>query len=197
MAQSQTNTTPSPKKIAWATAAAFAVAVLVVVGAILPAEYGLDPLGTGRAFGLLALSRVQPIDVESGEYMTDVLELRLAPTEWVESTYELEEGASMLFSWEASGVVSYNFHSAPDGSPPGYAESYDAQVSDRAHGAYTAPFTGVHGWYWENQGEDYVTIQLTTAGFYARAHQARDRVSGYRPLRNARGEPLDTSEDQR
>lgn len=197
MVETQTTTTPTPKKIAWASAAAFVVAVLVVVGAVLPAEYGLDPLGTGGAFGLLALSRVQPIEFESGEYMTDVLELELAPSEWAESTYELEEGASMLFSWEASGIVSYNFHSAPHGSPPGYAESYDAQVSDRAHGAYTALFTGVHGWYWENRGEDYVTIELTTAGFYASAHQARDRVSGFRPLRNARGELLDTPDDER
>ena len=194
MAGTPTSTTPSPRKIAWASAAAFVVAVLVVVGAVLPAEYGLDPIGTGGAFGLVALSRVQPIASEDAEYMTDMVELELAPTEWVESTYELEEGSSMLFSWKASGVVSYNFHSAPDGSPPGYAESFDAQESDRAHGAYTAPFTGVHGWYWENQGADYVTIQLTTAGFYTRAHEARARVGGFRSLRNARGELLETRE---
>ena len=191
MTDTQTTTTPSPRKIAWASAAALLVAVLVVVGAVLPAEYGLDPIGTGEAFGLLALSRVQPIAAESDEYMTDMLELELAPGEWVESTYELDEGASMLFSWTASGDVSYNFHSAPDGAPPGYAESYDAQESDRAHGAYIAPFTGVHGWYWENRGEEYVTIELTTAGFYSSAHQARPRVSGFRSLRNARGQLLE------
>ena len=62
--------TPSPMKIAWASVAAF------VVAAVLPAEYGLDPLGTGEAFGLLALSRVQPVATESAEYKTDVLELQ-------------------------------------------------------------------------------------------------------------------------
>ena len=191
MTATQTTMPPSPRRIASASAAAFVVAVLIVVGAVLPAEYGLDPLGTGKALGLLALSRVQPIEAEDREYMTDVLELELAPTEWVESTYELEEGASMLFSWTASGTVSYNFHSAPDGAPPGYAESFDAEERDRAYGAYTAPFTGVHGWYWENRGSASVTIELTTAGFYSRPHLARDRATGFRSLRNARGEPAE------
>ncbi len=186
----QSNDTPSTRNIAWATGAAFLVAVVVVVAIVLPAEYGIDPLGTGGAFGLLGLSRVQPIGAENDTYKTDILELELAPTEWAESTYRLEEGSSMLFSWEATGAVSFNFHSAPDGAPAGYAESFDSQEVDRANGSYTAPFTGIHGWYWENLGSDYVTVRLTTAGFYSEAHQARDRVSGFRPLRDARGELL-------
>ena len=191
----QTTDLPSTRNIAWATAAAFIVAVAVVVAVVLPAEYGIDPLGTGGAFGLLGLSRVQPIGAEDDAYKTDILELELAPTEWAESTYRLEEGASMLFSWEATGAVSFNFHSAPDGAPAGYAESFDSQEVDRAHGSYTAPFTGIHGWYWENLGSDYVTVRLTTAGFYSEAHQARDRVSGFRPLRDALGELLEPSDE--
>lgn len=183
----RTNDTPSTRNIAWATAAAFLIAVLVVVAVVLPAEYGIDPLGTGGVFGLLGLSRVQPIGAEDDPYKVDTFELELAPSEWAESTYRFEEGSSMLFSWEATGPVSFNFHSSPDGAPAGYAESFDSREADRADGSYTAPFTGTHGWYWENLGSDYVTIRFTSAGFYSEAHQARDRVSGFRPLRNARG----------
>ena len=188
MTATQTTVPYSSRRIALASSSALVAAVLIVVGAVLPAEYGLDPLGTGGALGLLALSRVQPIEAEDAEYMTDVLEIELVPGEWVESTYEIEEGSSMLFSWTASGAVSYNFHSAPDGAPPGYAESFDAEEQDRAYGAYTAPFTGVHGWYWENRGSASVTITLTTVGFYSRPHLARDRATGFRSLRDARGE---------
>ena len=191
----ETHDTPSARNIAWATAAALIAAVMVVIGVVLPAEYGFDPLGTGGALGLLGLSRVQPIGAEDAEYKTDILELELAPTEWAESTYRLEEGSSMLFSWEATGAVSFNFHSAPDGAPPGYAESFDAQETERANGSYTAPFTGIHGWYWENLGSDYVTIRLTTAGFYSEAHEARDRVNGFRTLRSARGELLERPDE--
>ena len=191
----QSSSKPSARRLAWVTIASFAVAVVVVVGVVLPAEYGLDPLGTGSAFGLLGLSRVQPIAPEETEYKTDVLELELAPTEWVESTYRLAEGASMLFSWEATGAVSFNFHSAPDGAPPGYAESFDAEETAGEHVSYIAPFSGIHGWYWENLGSDYVTIRLATAGFYSEAHLARDRVTGVRPLRDARGKLLDRTDE--
>ena len=190
----QIQTAPSGKRVAIASGTALLVALVVVVAAVLPAEYGLDPLGTGRTFGLLALSQVQPIGASEMAYKTDMVELNLAPTGWVESTYRLQEGASMVFSWESNGVVSYNFHSAPDGAPPGFAQSFDAQESNSAHGSYTAPFTGVHGWYWENLGPDYVTITLTTAGFYDSAHEARARVSGNRPLTDPRGRPLPSPE---
>jgi hypothetical protein len=46
---------PSAKKLAFATGAALAVAALVLVTAVLPAEFGIDPLGTGKALGLLDL----------------------------------------------------------------------------------------------------------------------------------------------
>ena len=51
---------PSVRKLAIATGGALLVAVLVVVGAVMPAEYGIDPIGTGRVLGLLALSQDQP-----------------------------------------------------------------------------------------------------------------------------------------
>ena len=174
----------------FASIISLAVAFVVVVGAVLPAEYGLDPLGTGRVLGLLALSQVQPITAAETAYRTDQVDLQLAPTEWVESTYRMDAGAGMVYSWNATGVVRYNFHSAPDDAPPGYAQTFDAQDADHAYGSYAAPFTGVHGWYWENHGSEYVTITLTTAGFYTSAHEVRDRVSGNRRLADPRGRPI-------
>ena len=181
----------SVKRLGIAALASLLVAALVFVGAILPAERGVDPLGTGELFGLLALAQVVAITAEEDEYRIDSYELSLRPTEWVEYTYRIQEGGTMVYSWTATGPLAYNFHSAPDGAPPGYAESFDAQENDVAHGSYVAPFTGVHGWYWENLGSEDVTITLSTAGFYRDAHVARDRADGYRTLRDPRGNPLD------
>ena len=47
---------PSMKKIAMATVIALAVAAILLVTAILPAEYGIDPLGTGKAMRLTELA---------------------------------------------------------------------------------------------------------------------------------------------
>jgi hypothetical protein len=186
----ETTGAASPRRILVASALALVVAVLVLVTAVLPAEYGIDPLGTGEAFGLLALSRISPIQSESGEYRLDSAELKLGPYEWVEYSYRLEEGAGMLYTWQATGRVSYNLHSAPDGAPPGFADSFDAQESDQAHGTYVAPYSGVHGWYWENVGEEPLVINLTTAGFYSDARETRDRVGGYHDLTDVRGNTI-------
>ena len=177
----------SIKKLSVAALGSVLIAALVFVGAVLPAEYGLDPLGTGEALGLLALAQVVAVTAEDGEYRTDTLELRLAPAEWVEYTYRLQEGGAMVYTWLATSSVEYNFHSAPDGAPPGYAESFDSAASVTANGSYVAPFTGIHGWYWENPGTEELTITLSTAGFYRDAHVARDRADGYRDLMDARG----------
>ncbi len=39
----------------------------------------------------------------------------------------------------------------------------------------TAPFTGIHGWYWENAGKGDLTITLTTSGFYTAAEELRPK----------------------
>ena len=49
-------TTYAPRSIITATLAAIVVAALVFVAAILPAEYGSDPLGTGALLWLTALA---------------------------------------------------------------------------------------------------------------------------------------------
>lgn len=48
-------TPPSRRALALATLAAFGIALLVLVLFVLPAEYGIDPTGVGKAIGLTAL----------------------------------------------------------------------------------------------------------------------------------------------
>jgi len=48
---------PSLGKIVAATVAALIVACVILVTVVLPAEYGIDPLGTGKALGLGDLAR--------------------------------------------------------------------------------------------------------------------------------------------
>ncbi|MEO8466330.1 MAG: hypothetical protein ABI640_13380 [Gammaproteobacteria bacterium] len=46
---------PSGKRLALSVVTALAVAVIVLVAAVLPAEYGIDPTGVGRLLGLTEL----------------------------------------------------------------------------------------------------------------------------------------------
>ena len=178
---------PSRRRILIASAAALMTAVVVLLVAVLPAEYGIDPLGTGQLLGLLALSQERPIAARDVEYRVDSTELQLLPGEWLEYKYYLEAGASMVYSWQSSAVLSYDFHGQPDGAAGRFAESFDIGDSDQGHGSYAAPFAGIHGWYWENKGTTQVTINLSSAGFYGHAYEGRDRVNGTHEVSDLRG----------
>ena len=63
-------------------------------------------------------------------------------------------------------------------------QSFDKAERREANGSFTAPFSGIHGWFWENPGADPVTVRLASAGFYTSAVEIRsDRSRQPRPLR--------------
>ena len=185
----------SKGKILGATLIAMVVAGILLVVAILPAEYGIDPLGTGKAMGLtgLAAAGEETGTTTSGpvleaptikgtfvsqpkRYKIDSREIKLGLGEGVEIKYHMEKGAGMVYSWivsPANEKVFYEFHAEPDEKPAGagedYYESYelDDQVGkSESHGTFIAPNTGIHGWFWENATGVPVTVKLVTAGFY-------------------------------
>ena len=182
---------PSKGAIAKATGIALAVAIVILFTAVLPAEYGIDPLKTGRAFGLTDLAKskadakpaaptaaaASPAPVIAGAYTSqaarykvDTEDLTLRPNEGVEIKYHMQKGSVMVYAWKANGNVRFEFHGEPDKKPnKDYYESYELDNKagkDHSYGSFTAPSTGIHGWFWENKTDKEVEIHLTTAGFY-------------------------------
>jgi hypothetical protein len=179
---------PSKSTLLKATATAAGVAALLLVTVVLPAEYGLDPLGAGAVLGLTQISASDPLPEETaavanqaaltpvaegpldhyaGEYKSDVVEFDIGPYEYVEYKYRLAQGATMLYSWQASAELIHDMHGERDGAPANSAESFEKRNRQQASGSFTAPFSGLHGWYWENPGGDSVHVRLATAGFYS------------------------------
>ncbi len=167
-----------------ATMIALVIAAVVLVTTVLPAEYGIDPLGVGRALGLTDLfaagsgeeAAATPATVTPGlagpvfprpyEWRLDSREFTVSPGTGMEFKYELDRGATMLYSWKANGFVDYDFHTEPEGKPSSASDSFDKGTSSQRRGGYTAPYDGIHGWYWENTSNRPVTVTLNTAGFY-------------------------------
>lgn len=98
----------------------------------------------------------------------------LTPKEGMEYKYRLEKGAGLLFSWTSTAPLHFELHSESATEPKGYAETFDKHdARDAAHGNYIAPFSGIHGWYWENRTDRQVMIRLTTAGDYTESLEFR------------------------
>src|SRR5262245_12375797 len=129
---------PSKRRLANATAIAMAIAAGLLVTVVLPAEYGIDPLRTGAAFGLTQISASAPppeaitnpnsattlapvtegpVAHYSSEYKVDSVEFEIGPYEYVEYKYRLEKGASMLYSWTANADLIHDLHGERDGAP--------------------------------------------------------------------------------
>jgi hypothetical protein len=104
-------------------------------------------------------------------YKVDRHQITLKPKEGIEYKYEMEKGATMVYSWKTGGIkVHHEFHGEPEGAPRGYADTYlKEDAVDQSHGTFLAPSKGIHGWYWENRTDKDVTVTITAAGFFSRA----------------------------
>jgi hypothetical protein len=168
------------------------VAGVVLVTVVLPAEFDMDPLGTGEMLGLVVLSEsgsggtmVGDIPVRSdgiiahrSSYRIDERTFDLAPGEFVEYKYRLEQGRSMLYSWTASFWVRSEMHSERDGAPAGTAEFFEVlEEALQGHGSYVAPFPGIHGWYWHNESDRPVTVTIHATGFFTMSTEFRADVA--------------------
>jgi hypothetical protein len=177
-------TSPPPrsgKKLLIGSLAAIAVAAVALVVFVLPAEYGIDPTGAGRALGLTKLAEPQMNEEQlRGARRTGVLTLSdqplqrdqwddewqvvLGPYEGIELKYTLDEGGAMDFEWEATDTVEYDLHSHPFEGGTELTESYAVDEGERMQGRYVAAFTGLHGWYWQNRNLEDVTLTVRAAG---------------------------------
>ena len=107
-----------------------------LVAVVLPAEYNLDPLGTGAALGLVVLSdpasgeipvRSDGLTPQPSAYRIDRRSFDLEPGAFVEYKYRLEAGEAIVYSWTAINTVRSEMHSEPDGAPEGEAEFFEVQ----------------------------------------------------------------------
>lgn len=167
------------------------LAALIVLGAILPAEFNRDPLGVGKLSGLSRLwapaettvdpraggvARAREYDIP---FRTDVVEIPLgdfmagADKSELEYKVRMPKDATLTYSWEVVGTTELrDFHFDQHGHTtpkPGEAmtvATYKQGFGLKQQGALTAPFDGIQGWQFSNSSETPVVVKLRLAGFY-------------------------------
>jgi len=104
-----------------------------------------------------------------GPLKTDRWQYELMPYEHIEMKYRLAKGQPLIFAWHANAPVHYDMHSVPDAGGDPATESF--AITDGADQAavYVAPFTGIHGWFWQNQSLQPVTVTIDATGGFTGA----------------------------
>lgn len=185
---------PSTRALMRSTLVAVMIAGVLLVGVVLPAEYGVDPVGIGRVLGLTEMGRIKmelareadgtdavassivsdgsgarvaAVGDDSGPAWRDSVTVALAPGKGIEVKLLMTKGQQAVYLWRAdSADVSYNAHGEPPNPPKGFAHGYGRGVSRGASGDLVAAFDGIHGWFWRNRSEHTVRITLLTRGEY-------------------------------
>ncbi len=192
-----TNTTDQPlptrRELIRATGIALAVAIALLVTAILPAEYGVDPLGVGGALGL---DKLNVASANAEEIVPDAEGLPLEGTalsradtglksetltvvvpayEGIELKAEMKAGQSLAFDWRTDGSALYtDMHGEPPNAGENEFTSYWKENQQSAgQGTLVAQFEGTHGWYWQNMSEDPVTVTVDVSGFYQKIYEKK------------------------
>ena len=93
----------------------------------------------------------------------------LLPYEGIEMKYRMAQGQPMIFAWKASAPVQYDEHSVPDQGGNDATESFAITNGPAQTAVYVAPFTGIHGWFWQNQSLENVTVTIDSLGGYTGA----------------------------
>lgn len=191
---------PSTGSLLKATGIAALVAALILIVAVLPAEYGIDPTGIGARLGLKSLSaapaapapapepavsaplQADPLPTPSAlsavwkspsAYRSDELSLTLRPDQGAEIKALMRKGERLVFSWTTEGgAVNFDMHGERlDAKKDEFTSYWKGRAASDGNGAFEAPFDGTHGWYWRNRGKQPVTVRVKTSGFYEKLYR--------------------------
>jgi len=171
---SLTPTLPSMRTLLLSTAGAAGVAGILLLTAILPAEYGIDPTGVGKILGLtqLAPGYVGPepeteASTQSGGFREDVTAIDIPAGQELEYKLRITSGALLDYAWQVDqGMIYSDLHGEPVEGAGSYAESFLVGRAQSTKGSLEAPFEGLHGWYWKNENAHPVRVTLRTRGIY-------------------------------
>jgi len=178
-------------KVLALTAGGFVVASVAMFGAILPAEFNVDPLGIGKATGLSRLWAPPEVAFDTSKagtgplareyevgFRTDTIEIPLRDGDDQTRGNELEykvrmkKDATLIYEWSVAEIANpeefyYDFHghTVVEGQEMVVA-TYKQATGTNVKGALTAPFDGVHGWFLQNQSEKAVVVKIKLSGFY-------------------------------
>ena len=130
--------------------------------------------------------------VDNGQVQwEDTITITIPARSGKEYKFHVVENDSFDYMWTTEGAtIYYDFHGEPDGNTTGFFESYQENNAIESQGSLTAPFTGIHGWYWQNDTSTVVDVMLNVAGEYTRMDLPSSSIS--EPVQDSTHDNLDS-----
>lgn len=147
-------------------------AAITLLTVILPAEYNIDPTGIGHKIGLTVFhdTKTETPAANSSDKSkadTEIIAVTVPAGKGVEYKFIMEQYQKLEYEWITdSAPLYFDLHGEPKGDTTGYFESYAIATLGEMKGSFTAPFSGSHGWYWKNETDAPVIVQLFVKGEY-------------------------------
>ncbi|MCW0235841.1 MAG: transmembrane anchor protein [Ferrovibrio sp.] len=95
---------------------------------------------------------------------SDEMSVTLKPGQGTEIKLAMKQGATVSYSWSATGDVNYDLHGDGSGKETSYKKGRGVAKDE---GSFTAAFDGNHGWFWRNRTRTDVTVTVRANGQYA------------------------------
>ena len=147
-----------------------ATLAILAVSAVMAADDGAPPGMAGDSANR----------IHDEVFRSEVVEITVAAGEQLEYVLNIEQGESLLYSWQVDkGNLYSDFHSHPDDKdkyPENYWIRYEESEHGGSHGSVVAPFTGPTGWYWVNKNDHPVTVRLELVGYFSENNVAFRRL---------------------
>lgn len=110
---------------------------------------------------------------QGSDYREAAYSIPLASGEALEHKITMQADDIVVYTWTVAmadpSLLTAEFHGHTErvGEEPGTVMFYKVHQDGRESGALRAPFTGIHGWYFNNQSDEDIVVELRVAGFFA------------------------------
>ena len=116
----------------------------------------------------LPLENPEAYQNHQGPYRSETVQVVLQPTQRTEIKAVMAQDQVLMYQWVASAPVYVDFH-GHDPDDDSYWYRYREQEQGMSSfGSLIAPVSGEHGWYYRNDTDGEIVIDLRVTGYFDR-----------------------------
>ncbi|MBC52642.1 MAG: hypothetical protein CMQ34_02285 [Gammaproteobacteria bacterium] len=103
-----------------------------------------------------------------GPYRSERVQVILQPTQRTEIKAVMQQDQILMYQWVASAPVYVDFHGHEPDDDSYWYRYREQEQGMSAFGSLVAPVTGEHGWYYRNDSDGEIVIDLRVTGYFDR-----------------------------